>query len=80
MMLPDDDEAQPDNVWRVLLVFSRDREEVIELPPTLSMRALWRWVRENYPGRCSIRVLHRPPSKYWRKNAVARRAAERGSE
>jgi hypothetical protein len=46
--------------WRFRLVFSRDHEEEIEMPGTMSARTAWREIRETfYPRKPSIRVITR---------------------
>lgn len=46
--------------WKLRLVFSRDHDEVIELPGALSTRSVWQHVRETYyPRRPAIQVLTR---------------------
>lgn len=46
--------------WQIRLVFSRDHEEMIELPATMNTRSVWQHIRQTYYPRCpAIHVLAR---------------------
>jgi hypothetical protein len=45
--------------WRLELKFRGGETQEIEFPANLSSKTVWRYVRESFPSRPSIRVLVR---------------------
>jgi hypothetical protein len=53
--------------WKVKIVFNRRTSLVMEFPPELSTRRVWKHVLAHFP-RCAIYELRRP-TRYSRKDA-----------